>query len=448
VTPSVCVYGLWHLGCVTAACLAAEGFDVIGLDPDPERVAALQDGRPPIAEPGLAELVQSGLANGTLTFTEHPAEALARSDVLWVTFDTPVDDADEADVAWVHAQLERARQHVQPGTLVIVSSQVPVGFSRELERAWVPDHHDLQVACSPENLRLGRAIEVFRNSERVVVGCGTNVQRERVQRLFAPFTERIEWMSLESAEMTKHALNGFLALSVAYANELARICEQLGADAFEVERGLKTEARIGPGAYLAPGPPLAGGTLARDIVFLGQLSHQHRVESPVIRAVLASNAVHKRWAVERVLALLEGVAEPRVALLGLAYKPGTDTLRRSSAVELGTWLAERGITVRALDPAIPEHRPDLGAIEVAADLDDVLHGADVAVIATAWPEFRALDSDKVIRHMRRPYVVDQAGFLRDLADDPRISYVRPGRAPRRPDADTSHANPLPRRDAR
>jgi UDPglucose 6-dehydrogenase len=247
--------------------------------------------------------------------------------------------------------------------------------------------------------------------------------------------------------MTKHALNGFLALSVTYANELARICEQLGADASEVERGLKTEARIGPGAYLAPGSPLAGGTLARDIVFLGQLAGQHRVESPVIRAVLASNAVHKRWAGERVLALLEGVAEPRVALLGLAYKPGTDTLRRSSAVELGTWLAERGITVRALDPAISEHRPDLGAIEVAVDLDDVLHRADVVVIATAWPEFRALDPDRVVRQMRRPYVVDQAGFLRDLANDPRISYVRPGRAPRRPDVNTSHVDPLPRRSS-
>jgi UDPglucose 6-dehydrogenase len=423
---AVCVYGLWHLGGVTAACLAAEGVPVVGLDPDPRCSAELADGRPPIAEPGLAELVQQGLAAGNLTFTADPAAALARADVLWATFDTPVDDDDRADVAWVRARLEAVRLHLRPGTLVLVSSQVPVGFTARLERDWRQADPSLQFACSPENLRLGRAIEAFRRPERVVLGVGDRVDRTRLVRLFAPFTDQLEWMTLQSAEMTKHALNGFLALSVAYTNELARICERVGADASEVERGLRSEPRIGPRAYVSPGPPLAGGTLLRDVGFLAQLAAARGLASPVIDAVRVSNQLHQAWASERALDLLNGVTEPRAALLGLTYKPGTDTLRRSAAVDLARALLDRGIQVAAYDPAIRELPPSLGTIALAADVDGALEGADVAILSTAWPELRALTIEQVVQKMRKPCLVDQAGFLPHLAGDPRLVYVRVG----------------------
>ena len=424
---TVCVYGLWHLGCVTAACLADAGIATVGLDPDPATVGALAEGRPPIAEPGLPELIRSGLDSRALSFSANPAAALARADVLWITFDTPVDEDDRADTDWVRARLDEVRPFVRPGTLVLVSSQVPVGFTRTLERDWRAADPSLRFACSPENLRLGRAIEAFRRPERVVLGTGEGVERDRPARLFRPFSEQIEWMSLESAEMTKHALNGFLALSVAYTNELARICERVGADANEVERGLRSEPRIGPRAYVSPGPPIAGGTLARDIAFLGQLAAEHGLESPIMDAVRSSNRLHGAWMRERVLELARGVERPRVALLGLTYKPGTDTLRRSSALELGRWLAERGLEVHAFDPAVRRLPEEAAAIHVAGDLDAALDGTDIAVLATAWPEFREIDGDRLVRQMRHPRLVDQAGFLPGLADDPRLTYVRVGR---------------------
>jgi UDPglucose 6-dehydrogenase len=423
---TVCVYGLWHLGSVTAACLAAAGETVVGLDPDAACVAALRDGRPPIAEPGLAELVQRGLSYGRLSFASDPARALAEAGILWVTFDTPVDEDDRADVEWVRAQLEAVRPHLRPGTLVLVSSQVPVGFTAGLERAWRQHDPSLQFACSPENLRLGRAIEVFRHHERVVVGTGEGTDRDRLAGLFAPFSDQIEWMSLQSAEMTKHALNGFLALSVAYTNELARICEQVGADAFEVERGLRTEPRIGRRAYVSPGPPLAGGTLLRDIGFLGQLAAERGLPSPVVDAVRTSNQLHQEWAFERAMILLDGVARPRAAVLGLTYKPGTDTLRRSASVDLARALLARGVRISAFDPAVRALPDDLAAIDLADDVDGALAGADVAILATPWPEFKELTAVQLVRTMAQPRLIDQAGFLPHLADDPRLVYVRVG----------------------
>jgi UDPglucose 6-dehydrogenase len=423
---TVCVFGLWHLGSVTAACLAGAGMRVVGIDLDAACIAELAAGRPPISEPGLAELVQQGIGAGTLTFTADPAEALAEADILWVTFDTPVDDDDHADVARVRAQLDAVRPHLRPGTLVLVSSQVPVGFTADLQRDWRAADPSLRFACSPENLRLGQAIEVFRHPERVVLGVGEGVDRDRLARLFAPFSDQLLWMSLSSAEMTKHAINGFLGLSVAFTNELARICEQVGADASEVEQGLKSEPRIGRRAYVAPGPPLAGGTLLRDVAFLAGLAAEHHLPSPLIDAVRVSNSLHQSWAADRALALLRGVGEPRAALLGLTYKPGTDTLRRSSAVELARRLLAHGIAVAAYDPAVRALPAELGDITVADSLEGALAGADVAILATAWPEFRTISADTFVRRMRQPCLIDQAGILKPLADDPRLTYVRVG----------------------
>jgi UDPglucose 6-dehydrogenase len=422
----LCVYGLWHLGCVTAACLADAGFQVVGLDPDEHGVTELQAGRPPIAEPGLPNLIQRGLTSGRLSFTSDPASALAEASIFWVTFDTPVDEDDNADVEWVRAQLEAVRSAVRPGTLVLVSSQVPVGFTSSLERTWQQGDPSLQFACTPENLRLGRAIDAFRNPERVVIGTGAGADRARLTSLFAPFSHQIEWMSLQSAEMTKHALNGFLALSVAYTNELARICERVGADAAEVERGLRTEPRIGQRAYVSPGPPLAGGTLLRDVGVLGRLAAERGLASPVVDAIRASNQLHQEWSYTRTLELLGGVERPRAAVLGLTYKPGTDTLRRSSSVDLARALLDRGVQVSAYDPAVRELPPSLSAISLTDEIDGALTGADVAILATPWPAFREITADQLVRAMARPRFIDQAGFLPHLADDPRVVYVRVG----------------------
>lgn len=400
---------------------------VIGLDLDRDCADRLSAGYPPIAEPGLEELIQRGLKSGRLRFTSDRHGALERASLLWVTFDTPVDEHDHADHAWVRAQLEQVRSYVQPDTLVLISSQVPVGFTAAVERDWQANSPEVTFAYSPENLRLGNALEVFRHPARVVVGLGRNTDRARIGQLFASFSDNLLWMSLESAEMTKHAINSFLGLSVAYANELARLCERVGADASDVDKGLRSDPRIGQRAYLAPGPPLAGGTLARDLEFLRDLSAEHGLSSPVIESVLRSNALHQRWAHDHLADMLDGLPSPRVALLGLTYKPGTDTLRRSASVELAGWLVDRGVQVSAYDPAVRELPPDLGRINLAANVSEALSAADVAVVATAWPEFAEIEPDTFVARMRQPRILDQAGLLANIGDDPRLTYVRVGR---------------------
>lgn len=429
---NVCVLGLWHLGTVTAACLAAGCHDVTGLDFDAAVVADLAAGKPPVFEPGLEGLVQAGLASGCLRFTTDVAGAAKSADVVWVTYDTPVDDDDHADVEYV---LERARRlfpHLRDGALVLVSSQVPVGSTRRLEQMFASESRGRTVGfgCSPENLRLGKAIDVFTQPDRVIAGVRSETDRAKVAELFRPFTEHIEWMLVESAEMTKHALNAFLATSVTFINEVATLCEQVGADATEVERGLKSEARIGPKAYLSPGGAFAGGTLARDIVFLAELGRAHDVSTHLLSSVKASNDAHRDWAQRRLLQLLDGVAGKTVAVWGLTYKPGTDTLRRSSAVELCQWLHQQGATVLAHDPTV-KHLPLNVAswVRLAESPLEALTSASALVVATPWPEYRQVVAEDVTARMTRALVLDANRFLSNtLAQNPAVEYLSVGKA--------------------
>lgn len=418
----VCVVGLWHLGCVTAACLASGGHEVRGLDENGATIAALRAGRAPLSEPGLDELLRAGIDARRLTFHTDAREALAGAEVFWVTYDTPVDEDDRADVAFVTSRVAALLPLLDENTLVIVSSQLPVGTIRALE-ARAP--RGVTFASLPENLRLGKAIEVFTKPDRVVAGVRSARDRERIERLLAPFTTRIEWMSVESAEMTKHALNAFLATSVAFINEIATLCEAVGADAKEVERGLKSESRIGPRAYLGPGGAFAGGTLARDIGFLTVLGEEHGQRPSLIASVKTSNDVHRGWAGRRLQSLLGELRGRTIAVWGLTYKPGTDTLRRSSAVELCRWLAQQGAVVRTHDPAVRELPEELASlVEHCATAADAARGADAVVVATEWPDYRALGPADV----GATTIVDANRFLGaqfETADG--VRYVTVGR---------------------
>jgi UDPglucose 6-dehydrogenase len=422
----IAVYGLWHLGSVTAACLAAANHVVVGLDLDERVVTDLQQGNPPLYEPGLSALIESGLKEKRLSFTNQPLGALHDAQVLWVTFDTPVNDRDEADVEFVRTQLDRIAPVLQPGTLVLISSQVPVGFTRALALDW--QTLALHYAYTPENLRLGKALESFQHPQRVIIGLQNRLDQSILTELFAPICRRIEWMSIESAEMTKHALNAFLATSISFINELARLCEVVGADAKEVERGLKSEERIGPRAYLSPGAAFAGGTLARDVRFLVSFGQHCNVETPLFSGVLASNNVHKGWLQNKVAQFVRTAGQPIVAVLGLTYKPGTDTLRRSESVALCQWLYRQGVRVQAHDPAISALPDELRPVmELCTDPHAALMGADLVVIATEWPDYRQLRAEDFIRTMRQPRIIDQNSFLStSLAGDQRIIYVATG----------------------
>ena len=401
------VLGLWHLGCVTAAC-CAEHFHVTGLDFDEPVVAALRDGKAPLFEPGLDELLGQGLKSGRLRFTTDPDdEALGLADVLWVCYDTPVDDFDVADVAFVLERVARCLPALRPGAVVLISSQIPAGTCRALEA----EHPGVEFACSPENLRLGKALEIFRHPERIVVGTRHAQTRRALEGLFKPFCDLVLWMRSESAEMTKHGINAWLALSVTFANEIARLCEAVGADAREVERGLRSEPRIGPKAYIRPGGAFAGGTLARDVVALTRLARDFGDPAALFPAILAGNDAHKDWALGRLRTLLDPLAGKIVAVLGLTYKPGTNTLRRSGAVELAVKLLAAGVRVRCYDPVVPSLPPELAGAERCGSLEDAVAGADAAVVATEWPQIKEADWPKLVPTMRRGVVVDANGFL-------------------------------------
>jgi UDPglucose 6-dehydrogenase len=427
---NICVLGLWHLGSVTAACLATLGHRVVGLDFDEPRIANLSKGIAPIFEPGLEELIKRGLASGNLRFSSTTSDAAKDLDVLWVAYDTPVDDDDNADTEFVMTQIERALPGMSADVVVVISSQLPIGSVRRLERsaALKRGAPQLKLAYCPENLRLGKAVDDFLHPDRIVVGIRSDSAKELLHGLLSSIAESIEWMSLESAEMTKHAINAFLAASVVFANEIASVCEAVGADAKEVERGLRTDSRIGPGAYLAPGAAFAGGTLARDVAFLNRTAHERGVITPLLSSVLPSNDTHKRWVRKKLRMLFADLAQTTVTVWGLTYKPGTDTLRRSMSVELCDWMIREGATIHVHDPMVnnlPQHWR--AAVKRYDDPIAAVRGAQALVMATEWPIYRGISAAQLVQCTERLVVLDANRFLPHLAAaDERLSYFAVG----------------------
>ncbi|MEI6314608.1 MAG: nucleotide sugar dehydrogenase [Syntrophus sp. (in: bacteria)] len=425
----ICVQGLWHLGTVTAGGLASVGHEVIGLDFDAHVIRSLQAGKPPIFEPGLEQIIGAGLDSGHLRFIAKTEEWPIDIEVLWVAYDTPVNEDDVADVDYVVAQVEKVLPFLPAHTTVLVSSQLPAGSVQRMEVVadkLCPDKR-LSFACSPENLRLGKALDAFLKPDRIIVGVRLEKDRGRIGQLLAPITDRIEWMSVESAEMTKHAINAFLATSVVFANEIASVCEMVGADAREVERGLKSEQRIGPKAYLSPGGAFAGGTLARDIAFLKEVGQEHKLSTPLLESVKTSNELHKSWVYRKLRCHLPSLVGVVVTVWGLTYKPGTDTLRRSMAVEWCNWLIGQGAKVRVHDPAVKELPLEWNGLVQRFDTAlEALKGAQALLIGTEWPEYRGIPGVHITAAAPGLVVLDPSRFLSSLGNATALRYVAVG----------------------
>jgi UDPglucose 6-dehydrogenase len=409
----ICVLGLWHLGSVTAAHLAKLKFQVVGYDRDSKTIEALNQGRAPIREPGLDVLLAEGLKSNHLRFTSNLADAAANCSMFWVTFDTPVDDQDRADIASIEKSVQTLLRTVSAHASIILSSQVPVGFCRRQEAFLqrVRPKDNIVICYSPENLRLGKALDVIANPDRIIVGVCHPDHRSRFEPVFAELSNSVQWMRVESAEMVKHALNAFLATSVVFANEIASVCEAVGANAREVAQGLLSESRIGPKAYLHPGAAFAGGTLARDVQFLIQEGKRRNIPLPMITGIQTSNRHHQEWVKQKIKTGLKRLKGKSVTLLGLTYKTGTDTLRRSWAIELAQWLQQQGARVQAYDPLItslPTHLKN--KIHLASGPQEALAQADCAVVVNSHEVFRGLlPSD--LTAMRRPFLIDPNGIL-------------------------------------
>ena len=423
----IVVAGMWHLGCVTAACLAEKSFNVLGFDPDTKVIENAKNSILPIYEPGLDNLTLRVTNSGNLKFSNDIKE-FKDADIVWITFDTPVNDKDEADAKFVTDFVSSSFPYLQNDTIVIVSSQLPVGSVQALDNEYQKQYPENTVyfTSSPENLRLGKAIDIFTNPDRIVLGLDDLSIKPRLESLLFPFSTNILWVSVASAEMIKHAINAFLAVSVTFINELASICESVGANAAEVEKGLKTEERIGPKAYLKPGSAFAGGTLARDIDYLVKISNIVEFPAHLMNAIQQSNDHHKSWVIRRLkheLGVLDG---KKIAVIGLTYKPGTNTLRRSSAIETCRSLIQSGAEVLAFDPVIHKLPAELDInIKLKHSFEELSDAVDVIVVATEWPEFKEIELSKI----NCPYVLDMNGFLASkVTNDVRFKYISLGRS--------------------
>jgi len=415
---------LWHLGLVTAACLADLGWTVAGFDQDARLVEGLRGGRLPLFEPGLEELVATGMARGRLWFTTDSQEALTGVRYAVIAYDTKVDDQDESDLSQVMAAAALLARHLGDGSTVVVSSQVPVGTCERIEAAIRRDRPSLDfgIAYVPENLRLGQAIERFKKPEMIVIGSDGPATAKAVDELLAGINAPRVVVSIRTAEMIKHALNALLATCISFGNEMANLCDEVGANALELVRALHFDPRVGQLAPLRPGLGFAGGTLARDLKTLKKLGERSGSETPLVEAVLRVNERQRRLVTRKLIkgyGSLEGLT---VGILGLTYKPGTSTLRRSAALEIIDELTAGGAAVRAYDPrADLEELPATPNFEFCSDPGAVALRSDALVIVTEWPEFRSLNFRAIRDAMRNPLLIDAQNML-DAEEMTRIGF--------------------------
>lgn len=410
----LCVIGLWHLGTVTSACLAELGYSVVGVDPDHRRIEGLNHGQAPLFEPGLDDLLARNLAAGRLCFTTEMATGAAGASYAIIALDTPVDEQDEADLSGIFEAGQALGRCLEEDTTVIVSSQVPVGTCQRLAEV-IRDgsQRAIGIACVPENLRLGQAIQRFMRPEFLVLGADSPAVHERLERLYAPIDAPKLRMNLRSAEMTKHAINAFLAITIGLINELANLSDMVGADAFQVAQALRLDSRIGPGAPIHPGLGFGGGTLARDMKVLRRLALEHGYNAALIEGVLQANERQNRMVVSRLKSLYSSLRDLSIGVLGLTYKPGTSTLRRSPALEIIRDLAAEGAHVKAYDPkAEPQEVAHYRRLFTpCADAYSAAAGSEALVLLTAWPEFRELDFPRIRDLLKRPVLLDAQNIL-------------------------------------
>ena len=408
----ISVIGTGYVGLVVGACLAETGNDVVCADLDARKIAGLRDNVLPIYEPGLDTLVERNQAQQRLAFTVDVAAAAERADVIFIAVGTPPDEDGSADLRHVLGVADTVGRHLQRETVIVTKSTVPVGTAAKV-RAAVARHARVPVhVCSnPEFLKEGAALDDFMKPDRVVLGVDSDFARGVMATLYAPFVRTgnpIIFMDIPSAEMTKYAANAMLATRISFMNEIANLCDEVGANVDLVREGIGSDSRIGR-AFLFPGPGYGGSCFPKDVQALVRTAHGAGAALGVLEAVEAANERQKGRLFELCSQALGGpVAGRRVALWGLAFKPRTDDMRESPALALIDRLLEAGAAVVAHDPeAMHEARRRLdGRIEYAATNYEAANGADALVIVTDWAEYRNPDFARIKAGLRQPIVVD------------------------------------------
>lgn len=411
---SIAIVGLWHQGVVAGAVLADLGYEVAASDTDTATVQGLNSGRAPLMEPGLDPLIAKGLDSGRLRFVEELGEAIRGSRLVMVMHDTPVDEDDNTDLGPVFEACRAMAPYLELDTVVLVTAQVPVGTCDQLAAAIAESapEADFRIAYSPENLRLGQAIDLFRNPPLPVIGADDESTLDALEDFLSLLNADWARVSLRTAEMVKHGLNAFLATSIVFGNELGNLSDEAGADGRMVAEILRREPRVGSKAMILPGLGFSGGTLARDVQTLRRLGAANDLATPFLDGLMTSNRQQNAMVVRKLRAVFASLEGHRIAVLGLTYKPETSTLRRSAALEIIDDVIGHGAHVVAHDPgADPDEVAAHTGFEFVPDVYKALEGAEALVLITGWAEYRALDFELIRSLMTRPYILDANNFL-------------------------------------
>ena len=414
----VCVIGTGHVGLVTCASLAAVGHHVIGVDTDQEKIESLTRGLSPFFEPGLQELLDKVLEDGNLRFTTEIGEGVAEAEVIFICVGTPARATGEANLFAVERAAQEAVRKVTGRAVIVEKSTVPAGTARRIKRTVVrerPDFADqVEVVSNPEFLREGKAVEDSLTPDRILVGSESDWALKTMRRLYAPFTEKgaplIE-TNIDTAELSKHACNAFLAMKISYINALARICEKTNADVVAVAEVMGSDARIGP-AFLNAGLGWGGYCFPKDIQAFEHLANTVGYDFPLLAEVARINDEAVDAALIKIREALWNLEEKRIALWGLSFKPGTDDVRFAPPLNLARRLLEENAVVVGYDPqAAHNAKNDLPELEIASDLYEAIEGAHCLVLCTEWVEFAAADLKKVKELLAYPIIVDGRNFF-------------------------------------
>jgi UDPglucose 6-dehydrogenase len=433
------VIGVGYVGLVTAACLAELGHPVVCRDIDAERVALLQRGEVPIHEPGVPELLKRNAAR--LTFTLDMEDVFREARIAIICVDTPPTASGDADLSRVESVIDALPASAE-GAILVMKSTVPVGTGQRVRTELdARGREDVGYVSNPEFLREGSAVADFREPDRVVVGGDRPDDVARVARLYSDLQAPILSTDTASAEMIKLASNAFLATKISFINEIANVCERVGADVEEVARGMGLDQRIGQ-SFLRPGIGYGGSCFPKDVTALKQLAGNTGYSFQLLASVIEVNELQKRRVIGKLQDHLGPLRHRRIALLGLAFKPHTDDMREASSIVLAARLIAEGASVCAFDPVATERARGLlpSGVELCGSLTEAIAEADAVVIVTEWPEFRAVLDADVRNAMRQPLIVDGRNLL-----DPSeavaagFTYVSIGRAARHPDRELHQA---------
>jgi UDPglucose 6-dehydrogenase len=409
---NISVIGTGYVGLVVGACLAETGNNVCCADIDEGKIARLKNNDIPIYEPGLEALVERNQKEERLTFTTHLAEAIGSADVIFIAVGTPPGEDGSADLKYVLQVSDLIGKHMTREIVVVTKSTVPVGSAAKVERAIAKDaKFPFHVCSNPEFLKEGAAVEDFMRPDRVVLGTATDFARRVMTEIYAPFVRTgkpIMLMDISSAEITKYAANGMLAARISFMNEVANLCDSVGANVDSVRKGIGSDSRIGS-SFLFPGPGYGGSCFPKDVKALISMAAGCGVKLDVLAGVETANERQKTILAAKVKAALGGdLKGRRIAVWGLAFKAGTDDMREAPALTLIDALLRDGASICAHDPAALEHARGLlgNRIDYAETNYEALTGADALVVVTDWNEYRHPDFERVKRTLKQPVIVD------------------------------------------